>query len=408
MKEPKIIITEADVVGNKGAVAMVNCIIKGVQKYYPNAHFIVTSKFIKDAGYLDSNEIEILYDGEQAFDIPLVKIWIWWLFNKFGIKLNGLLNDYVIKKFMEADLVVSASGISFNDNFGFIKIYHFTKYLQIPLFLNKKIVKFTQTIGPFESSYNKLIAKLVLEQIDFIMPRGRHSLENLNKISVTNKVESFPDIAMTMEPQISIRAEKILQGLKPKTIIGFSPNIVCKRLDKSGQYIPALKSLLKHIITNYKDSHIVFIPHTIEKSNLNKDDDMNICNELANEIKDYSSHSIVNTLDYTPEEIKWLISKCDFFIGSRFHSLIASISSSVPSIAIGWHWKYNEMMEWVDLDGNVIQYWELNSKKLINLFEHNFNRRENVKSKLGYKNVEIKAKANKAIEILVGVLDENS
>lgn len=408
MKAPKIIITEADVVGNKGAVAMVNCIIKGVQKFYPDAHFIVTSKFIRDADYLDSKEIEILYDGEQAFDIPLVKIWIWWFFNKFGIKLNGLLNDYVIKKFMEADLVVSASGISFNDNFGFIKIYHFTKYLQIPLFLNKKVIKFTQTIGPFESLYNKLMAKLVLKQIDFIMPRGRHSLENLNKISITNKVGSFPDIAMTMEPQVSIHAEKIINEHKPKTIIGFSPNIVCKRLDKSGQYIPALKNLLKYIMSKYKDIHIIFIPHTIEKSNLNKDDDMNICNELADEIKDYSSHTIVNTLNYTPEEIKWLISKTDFFIGSRFHSLIASISSSIPSIAIGWHWKYNEMMEWVDLDGNVIQYWELNSKKLIELFEYNFNRRDKVKSKLNDKNVEVKVKANKAIETLVGIIDENN
>ncbi|MDA3928864.1 MAG: hypothetical protein PF541_07870, partial [Prolixibacteraceae bacterium] len=35
--------------------------------------------------------------------------------------------------------------------------FHYSKYIQIPLLLSKKVVKFTQTLGPFESSYNKKI-----------------------------------------------------------------------------------------------------------------------------------------------------------------------------------------------------------------------------------------------------------
>jgi colanic acid/amylovoran biosynthesis protein len=406
MKSPKIIISEADVVGNKGAVAMVNCIIKGVKIHFPEAKFIVTSKFIKDPFIMKDNNIEILYDGEQEFDIPLVKVWVWWLLNRIGINKKSLLENNVAQKFLNADLVISASGISFNDNFGLIKIYHFTKYLQLPLFLNKRVIKFTQTFGPFESLYNRIIAQLVLNNIHTIMPRGRHSIENLKKINVKNNVLDFPDIAMTMDAQCSEKADIIISKLNGRNIIGFSPNIVCKRLDKNKEYVKSLEKLCKHIMEKYNDSYILFIPHTIEEKNLNREDDYSICNELLEQIKDYKRSEVVNTLEYSPEEIKWLISKCDFYIGSRFHSLIASISSCVPSIAIGWHWKYNEMMEWVELENNVIQYWDLTEEKLLKLFESNYSNKIEVKSKLENIVPKISEKANGAITYIAEVLNE--
>ncbi len=408
MKSPTVIISEADVVGNKGAVAMVNCIVNGVQKKFPSAKFIITSKFIKDPFHLEKQNIEILYDGEQAFDIPLLKIWIWWILNKIGINLKSILNDPVIKKYLEADLIVSASGISFNDNFGLIKIYHFSKYLQIPIFLGKKVIKFTQTYGPFESSYNKFIAKLCLNHIHLNMARGRHSLDNLKKISVEKNVKSYPDIALTLEAKYSEKMNDVIKNLSDKIIIGFSPNIVCKRLDTSNEYVNNLKSLCNHIMQKYENAYILFIPHSIEKSNLNIDDDYKICKELSESINKYSRSKIINTLDNSPEEIKWLISNCDFFIGSRFHSLIAAISSNVPSIAIGWHWKYEEMMEWLGVENNVIQYWELTSQKLIDLFENNFNSRKKIKEKLNTIIPELKIKAYSAIDYICEELSEKN
>jgi len=83
------------------------------------------------------------------------------------------------------------------------------------------------------------------------------------------------------------------------------------------------------------------------------DDDLSICNNISNNLSS-DRVFIENIIEYEPEEIKWLISHFDFFIGSRFHSLIESISVKVPSLAIGWNEKYNEMMDWVGLRDNVI------------------------------------------------------
>ena len=406
MKEPLIIISEGDIVGNKGAVAMVFCVVNGIREKFPDARFIITSKFIREKKILEDGKIETLYDNEQAFDLPLIKVWIWWLFKNFGINLRFLMNDRVLQIYSKADLIVSASGISFHDNFGFVKIYHFSKYIQIPFFLDKKVIKFTQSIGPFNTFYNKLMAKLVLKRTNIIFARGRHSNENLKRIGLEKNVEVFPDIAVTMTPKRSDSASSILNKYSAKNIIGISPNIVIEKLDKNDNYVSSLQTLVEHILNTNKDSVILFIPHTIEESNLNKEDDFSICSTLFRNASDKGRCEIVNTLEYTPEEVKWLISKCSFFVGSRFHSLIASTSSCVPSIAIGWHWKYEEMMEWCNLEGNTIQYWDLTPEKLRALFQENFNKRESIKNDLTKRIPELKVKAKNAIDILCEELNE--
>lgn len=39
-----------------------------------------------------------------------------------------------------------------------------------------------------------------------------------------------------------------------------------------------------------------------------------------------------------------MIGACDLMLGSRFHALIAALSSGVPAVAIGWAHKYPELL----------------------------------------------------------------
>ena len=49
-------------------------------------------------------------------------------------------------------------------------------------------------------------------------------------------------------------------------------------------------------------------------------------------------------------EIKWIISQCSAFIGARTHSTIAALSSSVPTISLGYSLKAKGINE--DIFGN--------------------------------------------------------
>ncbi len=404
-----ILITEADVVGNKGAVAMVKSIINGIKEEHPNANITVTSKFICNGLYKTDSfpQVNILYDSEQELDVPLVKIWAWWLLKSIGINLQMLLKDNVTQTYLKSDLIVSASGISFTDEFGMIKIYHFSKFMQIPLLLNKPVIKFTQSIGPFKTRYNKMIAKLSMKNVNVIMARGKQSFNNLKSIGITKNVIELPDIVLSMKMEKSQKAQDCISKIGSGTVIGITPNIVCKRLSPTNHYENVLINLCEFILTKYQDAKIILIPHTIEEDSIGKDDDMSICTNLEKSINSNRVY-IENVVNYEPEELKWLISKLDFFIGSRFHSLIESVSTCVPSMAIGWNTKYNEMMSWVELKENVIQIEDLKLDGTIKMFENHFNNRASIKTHLETIIPNVKKDAYKAIDIINEYLNENN
>lgn len=410
MKPKRILITEADVVGNKGAIAMVNCIVREISKRIPDAVFAVTSKFIKVGVYkLDGvHELNIVYDNEQAFDIPLFKLWIYWLFSKIRIRLNFLLRDKVLRIYADSDIVLSASGISFIDNYGLIPIYHFSKYLQLALFSGTKVIKFTQSIGPFESRYNKLVARLVLPNLKWIFARGRHSLVNLKSIGIQQNVVQLPDIAFLLEAHPIEAFASFRESNIDKTIVGISPNWVCMEMDKKNLYTAVLIEICRFILRQDVRFHLWLIPHTIEIKSAGIGDDLSICRTIRNDLNRPDNVTIIDSLNHSPEQTKYLISLCDFFVGSRFHALVAAVSSGVPSFAIGWHWKYEELMEWLEISGSLVQIWDLEMDALLNKFEQCFEDRERQRAALGSKLQEIRKHAGKAIDIIIDELNETS
>jgi len=410
MSKTNVLITEADVVGNKGAVAMLKCIINGIKEKHPDANITVTSKFLSNGLYkTDSFPIvNILFDSEQELDIALIKIWVWWILKKIGIKVDRLLRNNVTQTYLNSDLIISASGISFTDEFGLINIYHFSKFIQIPLLLNKPVIKFTQSIGPFKTRYNKMLAKLTLKNVNVIMARGEQSFNNLKSIGIKKNTIELPDIVLTMEAHKSQSAQDCLTLLGEATIVGITPNIVCKNLAPNNHYEMVLTGLCRHILEKHKNVKILLIPHSIEEGSIGKNDDMSICKNIANNIKDDKRLLVENVVNYEPEELKWLISNFDFFVGSRFHSLIESVSSCVPSMAISWNTKYNEMMNWVNLKNNVIPIEKLELNNVVNMFNNHFNNRTKMKAHLEKVLPDVKEDAYKAINIINEYLNEKN
>jgi coenzyme F420 hydrogenase subunit beta len=403
-KNKTILITEGNIAGNKGAVAMTQCIINYLKTKLPDTKFVILTSFKKEEAIIQLNEqTEIITASINKYNISLLKLWTYWLFLQIGIELKILLKDKILKMYQKSEMVLSVSGISFNEETGNRRIYHYSKYLQIPLLLNKKVVKFTQTIGPFYSKYNKKMASLTLPFIDCIQCRGKFSLNNLKEIGIENNVKLYPDIALTLEKKVNEELNNILLDFDGKEIIGISPNIVCENLDESGNYFREMKRLIIFINETYKESQILLIPHTIYP---NKRDDMDLCIDLIRETQ-LNDVKIVNTTQYSAEETKYLISRCNFFIGSRFHSLIAAQSCCVPCIAIGWHEKYKEMMDWVRIENNVIYFWEFKEKDLVQFFLINYqNKQEIIKAMV--KNIpELKKKAMKAIDEVIEVYNND-
>lgn len=399
---PTVLITEADVVGNKGAVAMLHCILNYLRNHITDVQFIVTSQFVSNAP--DMPDVQVIHDKDQTFDIALARTWIWWLLGRVGINARGLLDNTVIQAYRQADVVVSASGISFNEDFGMVKLYHFSKFVQLPLLLGVPLIKFTQSFGPFKSPYNQAIARRTLPWVDRIFARGEHSRKNLEKLGITAQVQTVPDIALLMKESRTEKALAMIRQIETGTTIGIMPNIVCTRLDAKRRYMPALIRLCTHIQHCYPQARIFLMPHMIEAQSAGKNDDLSLCETLASHCPDPSRVIVDRCADYSPEETKAIIGACTFVVASRFHAVIAALSSGVPTLTVGWHWKYEETADWFELDDALVQYWQLDEVDIKERFDALFVKRESIAEQLRYKLPTLKEQAQYALDAIVEAL----
>lgn len=58
--------------------------------------------------------------------------------------------------------------------------------------------------------------------------------------------------------------------------------------------------------------------------------------------------------EYDQNEIKCLIGKCDFFIGSRMHACIAALSQSIPAVGLAYSKKFVGVFNTLDLGHLVL------------------------------------------------------
>jgi polysaccharide pyruvyl transferase WcaK-like protein len=111
-----------------------------------------------------------------------------------------------------------------------------------------------------------------------------------------------------------------------------------------------VQTLIDYIISE-TDYNICFIPHVFSFKNANED--MLVLNNLYNQYKKESRIAFLNK-DLSCTEIKYVISKCRFFIGARTHSMIAAYSTGVPALALSYSIKSKGIAK--DIFGTIKGY----------------------------------------------------
>lgn len=165
-----------------------------------------------------------------------------------------------------------------------------------------------------------------LKRYALITPRESITEQALKDAGIVQNVKYFPDPAFALQPEPVTLPEGFPEG---KTIgINISPMVVgCEKTD--GITIKNYRKLIEHILQT-TDSHVALIPHVIWKNN----DDRITLQELY---RGYEEEKRVMLIpDMSCQKLKYIISKCRFFIGARTHATIAAYSSCVPTLVIGY------------------------------------------------------------------------
>lgn len=163
-----------------------------------------------------------------------------------------------------------------------------------------------------------------LARYDLIVARESITYEAVRRVQMNTVLA--PDPAFFMEPVECDLDSRLCAG----NIIGIniSPMIISNE-KSSGMAYENYKQLIQHILSE-TDATVALIPHVVWESN----DDRKVLRQLYEDFK--RNPRLVLVEDHTAPELKYIISKCSFFVGARTHATIAAYSSFVPTLVVGY------------------------------------------------------------------------
>ena len=302
---------------------------------------------INSSLHFSNNQLESKYKsiGISIWSF-LQHIFFLFLYKFIGRKALSVMKDILWKTYLDADIVITGHNGIFGVGGGLGAPLYFMPFY-IPLFsklLGKPVVFYGSSISPSKIKIIKACMRFVLNRMDLITLREEQTYKDLKKMNIKNKMMFvLPDPAFLLKPENFQRVEEIMLlediGKEANPLIGITItrirasfiNLDLGEFEKKYQYhIRVVASIIDKLVEQI-NANIVFIPHCI---GLSKDlDDRIVSSDIYTLCKNKGKVKVITT-EYTAEELKGLIGKCDLFIGERIHSVIGAISMGVPSLAV--------------------------------------------------------------------------
>jgi len=362
-KVNKIVICGTPISGNKGGAALVYGAMKAFRAINPKIDFtLISMNYEADSAFKDQYGINIVKAKLWYMPLSLLLALVWYPFKKIGINFKFLLkSNSILKSYNESDLILNMTGIGFHDFFGKMVVVKHALWLLPAFLLKKPVIAYSQSLGPFDSQLNKILAKHCLNRVNALVIRGESSHQYIKELKIRRPILVSPDVGFLLDPSSSDQLRSIYENehfdQHQSPLVGVSVNrVIDWKLKQDNPYITFLASALDYIQQKYKAT-IIFIPHDTR--------DKDVVKKIINKMT-LKENCVLIKGDYPAEDLKGIIGQCDYFVGSRYHSIVASLSMCVPTLVIGWSHKYREIMKLFNQDRFIINMEDINPDDLIN------------------------------------------
>jgi len=383
---------------NRGTVVLPITAKSVLSKSFPGAKFFIYIPF--------DDEYRQWYEGMTIVELPYIRVrkasrWVarfrvittilrlatWFFFTRlFGVEPTILLNRPDLKALHECDIVIDLGGDTVSEEYGWnTLLLHFLPLLSASLF-RKPVVAYSQSMGPFRRW--KWLAKPLFKIFDLIILREKASIETLKSVNYQGPFQCTADTGFCLETASENRIREIATqekfGLsKPYVVLNVSPmtSFFYQKLSpraKFSCYYKVMASAIDKII-EAADRDCLLVAH-VTGGNSEVDDRFS-----AREVVESCKHSArIHCVqgEYSPSEIKGIISHADAMVGARMHANIAALSSFVPTIAVSYSQKFSGIMALCGQEKWVLSIHELDNEELFEMFTRLWEARTEIKRDL--------------------------
>lgn len=291
----------------------------------------------------------------------------------------------------KADVIAGISaGDSFSDLYGMKRLMYVTLPLLLVVFLDKPLVLLPQTYGPFDTLLSKKIARFLLSRATTVYSRDKASIKDVQKLLGKARSNGHllfsPDLAFALErykPKVidvgsllSVKtSESVTIGLNISGLLysgGYTRN---NMFGLKADYKQVLYTIIGELMQNDRVL-LLLVPHVVG-ADQNVESDKAACSKVYEQtIEKYANRIFLTRGTYDQSEIKYVISLCDFFIGSRMHACIAALSQSIPAVGLAYSKKFQGVFETVGAGDLVMDMRHAETEEILTAITNAFERRE--------------------------------
>jgi polysaccharide pyruvyl transferase WcaK-like protein len=214
---------------------------------------------------------------------------------------------------------------------------------RIALRFEAPFVLLPQTYGPFDADYADEV-RVLLRSAAQIWTRDQAGCRSVEQLAADVSVGRSADMAFTLPADpAAVKIPTVSKPLVGVNVSGLLFNDEASRVRDQFSlccdYRRLMQDLVAAILGVDPDAHILFVPHVVvDRSHV--ESDLRACETLRARLGDeLRRRTTVMPNPRSACEAKGIISRCDYFVGTRMHACIAALSSEVPASAIAYSMK---------------------------------------------------------------------
>mgnify|MGYP005778171477 CR=1 FL=1 len=250
--------------------------------------------------------------------------------------------------------------------------YFWTYHLRLAQHLNIPVYILPNSFGPFEGPFVKPIVRNILKKSEVVTARETISKDVINA-QLGIDVNVYPDLAFYLKKNDFLTKEVVckrycLPSSKQLVAITVRPYRFPDSQNPQLAYQNYIQSIVVFSTWLFQHDYIpVFIVHTLA---VNAHENDEACIQEITKHLQKNTYCAISDPNLNCQDLKAIYAACDFTVGTRFHSVIFSLSEYTPSIAIAYVGnKTQGIMHDIGLDDYVLSIQNISSERLISIFK---------------------------------------